>query len=152
LPAAVRGSSGAASHGRALWLDGLIDVAPRPELTIMPTARLRGRHDVNVHRSAIESVELRMIDGLPVTSTARTVLDVAHLVSPTRLDSLIDRAVDMGLTDHDQLAAAFLRRASRGRLGIARARAVLDRIDPALAPGESDLETLMLDVVQGHGL
>jgi very-short-patch-repair endonuclease len=146
------GTKGVVSHRSALWLDGLLDRPPRPEVTVSPRVRRRGRSGALIHRSVVEACEVRTLDGLVVTSTARSLLDAAHRLTPTRLEAVIDRALDMHLTDHEQLAATFLRRSARGRPGIATARLVLDRVDPGLAPGESDLETLMLDVLRAHGV
>jgi len=68
------------------------------------------------------------------------------------LERLIDSALHRGLTTPEVLIRRFLQLAKRGRDGIATVRSVLLAIDPALAPAESDLETLLAQVIRDSGL
>jgi hypothetical protein len=67
------------------------------------------------------------VEGLRVTSAARTFLDLAIVLRETALIALGDAALHMGLTTADELSAVVA--GANRRRGVVRARAVLDRLD-----------------------
>jgi very-short-patch-repair endonuclease len=102
----------------AVW-----DLLPAPAGPIDVTT-LRAGHSttaIRVHRSrALDAI--RQPDGLPVTSVARTLLDLARVLSPHRLDRLCHRSQFLGLLDAaeaDALIAEIAHRPGSGRLRIA---------------------------------
>ena len=92
LAAACLAVDGYAARKSALWLHGVIDIAPvRPELVV--THRRRGvvGREVDQHRSRrLPDAHLTEVDGIPTTTAERAVLDLAaggeH---PRRLTSLV---------------------------------------------------------------
>jgi very-short-patch-repair endonuclease len=68
------------------------------------------------------------------------------------LERVIERARHRRLVHLDPLIVRFLQLARPGRDGIAAVREVLRRMDPALEPAESDLETLLVQVLRDHGV
>jgi very-short-patch-repair endonuclease len=94
-----------------------------------------------------ESRDLGPIDivashhGLPVTSPARTLFDLAAVLSARRLAHLVRTAATDDASAIDDLQRCFARLAQRGRPGVANLRAVLDDIDGGGRPfTESELE------------
>ncbi len=68
------------------------------------------------------------------------------------LEALVHTAIRLRLTHPDHLITRFLQVARRGRVGCATTRQVLKRIDPTLEPAESDLETLLIQVLRRFGV
>lgn len=83
----------ALSHETALAIFGISDANPAAiHVTVPKTARLRRESpkSVVVHHDNLASQEITLIEGLPVTSIARTITDLLH--SGGRLD-LISQAI-----------------------------------------------------------
>jgi very-short-patch-repair endonuclease len=96
LWAAVLATGGTLSHraAAAVW-----DLAPYPLGAIDVTSRRHRRSapGLRVHRSAC--VETRFVDGLPVTTVGRTLLDLADVLDAHRLERLCHRAEVLRLLD-----------------------------------------------------
>lgn len=135
------------SHQSAAAIHGLMRWDGRPHVT---TRRSRGPiSGVVTHRSrCLGPADLTTVDGLPVTSWARTVVDLADLLPMARIVRVLEQAAIQELYDDRQLVAA--RRRCPGRRG---AR----RLETALALGyhrkpqrtRSPLEERFLDLVRG---
>lgn len=87
------------SHGSAGWLWGLLPTAPRePEVTV--AARGNRRRGLQVHRVwSLSEEERTTYEGLPVTSVARTLVDLAGTSSVRGLSRVVDRARRRGKLD-----------------------------------------------------
>lgn len=87
---------GVVSHESALVLHGLTDVnPPRVHLTVPRDnhPRARGGELYQTHRRTLSSADVAQVDGLPVTSVKRTILDcIGAGVDPYQLRRAIDRA------------------------------------------------------------
>ena len=105
------------------------------------------RKGVRVHRSgrlAADQVTAR--EGIPVTTLARTLLDLADVVTPRALKRAIDEADYQRLLDTTALIAVV--ESNPGRRGAKLLRA-------AQSPAEmtrSDLEQRFLAIIERHGL
>jgi very-short-patch-repair endonuclease len=92
---------------------------------------VKGRHcgcptGVVVHRTArLNPSAIRIHKQLPVTSPARTLLDVADLLPQIELEWAVDEAITQRLVTHKELGQ--LARAARGRRGAARLAAAAAR-------------------------
>ena len=94
--------------------------------------------------------DVKQIKGIPVTSPARSLLDLSSTLTPTALKYVFIEADRLGLLDDDDLVDCLNR--GRGRPGAAIFRAlVLDRI-PDLDRAKSLLEGLMLDACHHEGV
>ena len=152
LAAAVLWTGGAASHTSAGALFDLTPPPLRPHVTVGRTATAR-RPGLVTHRSAdLIGSDLIRRDGIVCTSATRTCIDLGAHLPESQLEQVIDRALHRGLTHADRLIARFLQIGRRGRPGTATLRRVLRRVDPALAPAESDLESMLTRVLRRHGL
>jgi hypothetical protein len=97
--------NGVVSHRSACLLFKLGDIpAPEVELTV-PRRRTTRQAGVRLHRGALAPSEVTVVDGLPVTTIERTVVDLLH----TRADGghvggVIADAEHRGMLDLDRLA------------------------------------------------
>jgi len=132
----IAGLSASALYG-AKWID-----ADKPLEIIHsnrnPLPGLRARN------SRIEDDEFQLIDGIPVTTPVRTVLDLGCWYpiaeSVTAIDALA-RATEVKTTDVETLM-----RRDAGRRGIRRAQTALELMDPgAQSPKETWLRLLLID-------
>ena len=115
-----------------------------------PAARRRSRPRITVHGAALHANDRAEVDGVPVTSVTRTLLDLAEVVDPTQLRRAYEAAERHRILDIDALNELIGR--SNGRRGLAALLALLD-YDPAPArDSKSDLESAFLDLVRQAGL
>lgn len=110
----------------ALW-----QIAPadprRVHVTVHTDSRSGRPAGVVVHRSRIlTAVDVRIRDGLPVLSPARTLLDLAATHQPRELERALSEAVVLELVEHHELVE-LLRRAGAHR-GVAPLRAALEAL------------------------
>lgn len=96
----------------------------------------RGGRRLRLHAAPLPVGDVVLVDGLPTTSPARTVIDMARTAPFETAVTIADAALHTELVDAEQLAAAV--RAASGRRGAGRARSVLAFADArADGPGES---------------
>ncbi len=108
------------------------------------------RPGIAVHRSRIPDPESTVHERIPVTSVARTLLDLAGTVERGALHRAYVRAERLQLLDLRALGRVLER--SNGRRG-RRALAALCGYDrSAAASALSELELLLLDLIRDHGL
>ncbi|UDY38112.1 hypothetical protein [Dermatobacter hominis] len=121
---------------------GAIDVvSPRGGRRSSPSAHLHETYD-------LPGRDRDALDGIPVTSVTRTLIDMGRYVGAHRLGSMLDDAVRRKLTTYERVHDRFRELARPGRNGIGRMRAVLeDRPCGAPAPG-SDFETMVLRLLR----
>ena len=124
------------SHRSAAALWGLgFDRRMRVEVTTPKDLR-RTRYDVVVSQIAEDERTVR--DGIPVTTVARTLLDLATVVRDDQLERAMREAEVRGLGDRTPLVALLARH--RGRRGTAVVRAILDRKVIGSGRTKSELE------------
>src|SRR5680860_861243 len=114
----------------------------------------RARHPgVEVHETkALDLIDMTVVDGIPATTPERTLFDLGAVCSPLVVRMAFDKARRIGLVTFESTEATLRRLARSGRPGVRTLRAVLASRDPSQAPSESEMETLMLDVIERHGL
>ena len=135
--ALLTGRASAAARG-LLRAWSTIDVA---------TASRRGCEltGIRAHRLALRPVERDVHRGLPVTTLARTALDVAARESPDRVGELLDRALLEGQYDHAEMTE--LLDARRGCRGVARLRLEVAKLGDAGVVFRSRPERLARDLL-----
>src|SRR5206468_1905379 len=111
------GPSAAASHRSAAKLWDL-PVGPEVvELTIPETRHIEVP-GVIVHRSVrLERTDVRRCDGIPTTSPARTVVDLAAVLTHAELYSLLDHVLGERRISSSHLHRCLDRLGNRGRRG-----------------------------------
>ncbi|MEZ5174718.1 MAG: DUF559 domain-containing protein [Acidimicrobiia bacterium] len=121
--AALRGA--VVSHMTAAGLHGIGVASSRAVVTVHP----RTTHifpGVRVVRSSdLLSEHSTVIDGLPVTKVARTLVDLAADLQLTQLERLVDDAIASGKTTAAELAGMHRQIGRRGKPGTSRMRQVL---------------------------
>jgi very-short-patch-repair endonuclease len=114
-----------ASHGSAAYLWGIYRYAPET-IDVTAPIRRRAKRKFRVHFSSILAVEDRAhCEGIPVTSVARTLLDLAIRARPEQLERRLERAEELGLLDLVAVEALLDRAGGhRGRGRLRRALAL----------------------------
>lgn len=138
-----------ASHLSAAHLWGLLRYRPETFHVTAPTNR-RQRQGFRTHCAALEAADLTVEDRIPVTSLARTQLDLAATLSEERLKRTLDRSEELRIFDLRELDAVIERYG--GHPGAGRLRRALDIYRPDPAFTRSGLEERFLDLVRKAGL
>lgn len=116
-----------ASHRTAAVLHGIDGFRPGRVEVLIDHRRRQRPVDATVHQTTqTDRIDLVVLEGIPTTGLARTVLDVAAVVGPRRLEATIDDVVRTNRLSYAELAAVLDDHARRGRDGCGRLRAVLD--------------------------
>jgi hypothetical protein len=146
------------SHRTAARLHGLEGI-PRsarsePIDLSVPHATNVKVQGIRVHRSRrIDASDRAIVDGIPCTHLARTLIDIA----PTLTDRQLALALDSGLALHPAIDIRGLRRLLRQRTGKGRAGAVrlmrlVDERMPSKVDLDSELERRLLIALRAAGL
>jgi hypothetical protein len=141
-----------ASHTSAAWLLGLLRSPPNTiHLTAPTRRRFKPGFEVQVHYAAMSEGDCDEREGIPVTALPRTLVDLAAIFPPRRLERAIERAEELELFDLKAVDALLARvkrhpgiRSLRGALAIYRDD------DPAFI--RSRLEKRFLKLVTAAGL
>lgn len=146
------GPSAALSHLSACVHLGLLDWE-LPVIDVMvPRTGARSRPGIRFHRPRIydPQVDAEIVDGIRCTTVARTLVDVAGVLSYPRLERVVERAEYLGILDLEAIAR-MLRRIKRPR-GVRHLRRALgpDRLDAAVA--DSELERTYLRLITEAGI
>lgn len=149
LAAVLAARPSVASHWSAAWLWGLLQSRPGTLHVTCPKTRHSKRPFVT-HTADLQAVDRAVRDGIPVTSLARTILDLAADSRPKAVRRYIQRADDAHLFDlramHD-----LLERTS-GHRGRADVLVALDIYEDAAPFTRSGLERRFLEVAREAGL
>ncbi len=137
------------SHRSAAVRWGLLSSASRIEVT---APRSRGsRSGFAVHRTrTISPSDRDRRDGIPVTSPARTLVDLADVLSEPRLAAALHQAEVLRLLDLETLRAAQQR--VPGRAGRHRLTRVIAAYDPNPPHLRNDAEKRFLRLIEAHDL
>jgi very-short-patch-repair endonuclease len=149
MAAVLAGGPGAvASHRSAAWLHGLLqhnrsrhDVTPR---------RQRQSDRIDFHRCRLTPEDVTIVDGIPCTTVARTILDLAEVVPPRLVERALDESETRRILDMREIEAVMER--ADGRRGLKPLRAILQTHRAGTTITRSELEERMLDLVRRSGL
>ena len=146
------GDGAVLSHVSAAALWGILhSTSAYAHVTVPSTAGRARRRGIVVHRSrTLNDADVAEERGIAVTSVSRTLLDLAGVLTPTRLERAVEQSLTLRLFDAravERVLAANPRRPGAGTLK----RIVADIHDePSLTRRE--LEALMLDLCAVHGI
>lgn len=151
LAAAWR-SGGVVSHRTAAELHDLID---RSIHTPHATVARRCCHlldDVVLHRTQdLLDVEVMVLRGTPVTTPARTLVDMGLQVTEQELEKALHRAVHTGRTTFEEVWRTYRRISAQGRNGAGPIGELLRATDFDAAAAESDLEVCLIAALRSFG-
>lgn len=138
-----------ASHLSAGWLWGLLRNRPGTIHVTAPTPR-RAKRDFVVHSANLLARDRTELEDIPVTSLARTQLDLAAMLSMSRLERTLERSEE--LRRFDLVALEDLLDRAGHHPGVGKLRRALDiyREDPAFK--RSRLEGRFLGLAKRAGL
>jgi hypothetical protein len=133
------------------WLWGLWAGSPKP---IHVTAFVPRHHPppmgVVRHRARhLNETDRALVDGIPVTSIPRTLLDLAWKLRPNQLRRALERAEDFGLLDLESIHAVIER--NKGHHGAKRLEYALAIYEPAPYT-RSEFERRFVDHLVATGL
>jgi predicted transcriptional regulator of viral defense system len=113
----------------------------------------RARHDgLVVHESkAFDPMDTVVIDGIPVTTPERTLLDLGAVCHESVVEMALDAAEKRELVTLDSVRATVARLGRSGRNGVGTLRRLLDAHSPDRKPTDSEMETLLLQVLRRKG-
>lgn len=151
---------GVISHVTAGQLWGLRNLSRYRDihLSIMRGERRRpggsGLDEVVLHATTdLPSADIvRRADGILLTSAARTVFDLASIVSAEDLESIIEHGLSRGLFTVPVLSGVHVRLAKPGRAGAKRFGSVLAARALAQKPVDSDHELRLVKALEASGL
>jgi hypothetical protein len=114
----------------------------------------RTRHTgLVIHESlAFDDIDETVVDSIPCTTAARTLFDLARLLSPVMLSANIDAALTRELVSLSELRAVAVRLATKGRPGGRKFRTAIDARTSTTATPESVPERLLADMLVRQGL
>jgi Transcriptional regulator, AbiEi antitoxin/Protein of unknown function (DUF559)/AbiEi antitoxin C-terminal domain len=124
--------------------------ASRIDVTVPKPREPEARPRIRLHRAHLHQADCLLHERIPITSPSRTLLDLADVVSPSRVRQAFEQSQRLRLFDLDRMHSLIAR--SPGRRG-------LKVIGKLLAEGQDDppelrsgLEREFLDVVRAAGL
>ena len=102
------------------------------------------------HTRRLANSDIAVFDRLPVTTVARTILDLATVLSADRVERLVDDALVRDLTTVPLLSASLQRNGGSGRVGTVAVRKALD--EWSAGPLESHAEVDLARWLRRTGL
>lgn len=134
-------TSGVLSHATAAALHGIGDLLDdRVEVTLPRRHRSR-RPELRTHRGELEPYEVTRVDGLPVTTAARTIADLVVIGNDRdHVATILREALRRGLAAPRDVRDALVR-----RLGKERGVSVLDELVTAAGLDEASAEAAIAD-------
>ena len=121
----------------------------RIDVTVPGTSRM-SRPRIHVHRTRdLPAVEITSVDGVPITSVARTICDLAGVLGRRPLERVIEQAHRSSLLDLVAIRHVIDRHPSRR--GLRMLRALIDEYSPPPLT-RSELEKKFLELVTAAGL
>ena len=89
----------------ALYVYELSDLIPDEIHLILPRSSSRRRPDIRMHTNQLEANDVTTWEGLPITTVARTICDVARTHhDPGQVELAIRQAVSRGMTTRKEIA------------------------------------------------
>lgn len=144
------GPSAVLSHRSAAALHGIRpDNRPKSDVTV-PKPSARSRPGIAVHRSTtLLPADITTIDGIPCTSLARTLLDLAEVIDRQGVERAVSQAEVLGTFDLREVEDVLSR--ATGRRGAGVMRSVLaEYAGPTLT--EKELEARFLALCRAASL
>jgi very-short-patch-repair endonuclease len=145
------GKGAVSSHRSA---GALLGLCPPPsgdvEVTIL---RAGGRHRRGIRvrgTRSLDPTEVGACERVPCTSPARTLVDLAAVMSRRQLRRALERSIERRLFDLSLVNAALAK--ARGRRGIGVLRDLLAALPTDPAPVRKELERRFLELVREEGL
>lgn len=150
MAAVLGGGEGAVlSHRSAAEIRRLLSVAGGPIHVTVASWR-PATAGIRWHTSALPPDEVTVCEGIPVTTVARTLLDIAHEVGRRGLENALKEAEVRRYTDALSLPGLVDR--YPGRRGVATVRSIMAETGGEGRRTRSPLEVRFLNLLERHGV
>ncbi|HSI81324.1 MAG TPA: hypothetical protein VK919_11820, partial [Solirubrobacterales bacterium] len=150
MAAVLAGGPGAVLSHQSAGIHWAV-LRPFPSLPHITTAGKKRRRDgLHNHTAILPADETRIHDGIPVTTVARTLLDLAAVLDRHRLERAVAEAEHRRYADSPSLSE-LIERYPRRR-GLATLRSILDSGAASLGRTRSPLEERFLRFLDERGL
>lgn len=152
MAAVLAGGEGAVlSHASAAALWGMRSSdAERTDIIVRRSGREK-RNGLRIHRPrTLQPDEVTTHEGIPVTTPAPTILDLAAMLGRRPLERVLDRTELLELTDYPALRA--IAHAHPGHRGARKLQSTLDTHHAGTTLTRSHLEERFLTLCREHGL
>jgi very-short-patch-repair endonuclease len=147
---ACRGATASHSSAAALWQLMPAEAKGGPvHVTVRPEHRCGRRPGIRAHRSELAADEVARIDGIPVTTPMRTLIDLGATLGTRELERALAQVERLGLARSAELQRLLDRHASRP--GTRHLRELLNRATPP-AFTRSEAEDRLLTLIRRSGL
>lgn len=130
------------SHRAAAFVHGFAPEPRDPVDVTVAAGQPRSRPGIRVHRSQLTPNETDTASGIPATTPARTLSDLAATASPRELSRAVEEAQVQRRLDRRSLAEAVDHAA--GRRGARALRAAANRSEPSLTRSEAERRAIEL--------
>jgi len=146
------GFRAAASHrsAAALWeLAG----GRKPVVEITCPRWRRAQHEgLVVHETKVlDGIDIAVVEGIPVTTPERTLLDLGAVCHESVVEMALDNAENRGLVTRTSVRVTLDRLAKPGRNGAGTLRHLLESEDSHRRPPESEMETMLIQCLRRNG-
>jgi hypothetical protein len=139
------------SHRSAADLLGLRKTDRAPIDVTVPGNGWRRHQGIDIHRSTtLSPADITIVDGIPVTTVARTALDLAAVVRRRAVERALDQAEMLEVFDLNALKDQLARNPHHPGASIL--KAVLEEHTAGTTVTWSDLEELCLEVTRAAGV
>lgn len=144
------GSAAAASHCSAAGMRRLAGFESGAMEISVPRGRRPRLPGVTIHQVPLTAVDIEIVDAIPVTTPARTLLDLAAVAPADAVEEALDDALRRGLVS---ISRVRWRLDELGRRpGATTMRRLLDARTEGAGAAQSVLETRLLRLLQRAGL
>ena len=143
-------TAGVASGHSAAALYGLVPFPSTPEVTV-DRARRAVRYPGVRSTRALPLVDVASFEGIPVTTPARTIIDVVATLSPREAEELVDRALVAGFVRAARLETRARDLSSQGRRGCATVLQLLATRHPEITRARNGFEARALRLLERAG-
>jgi very-short-patch-repair endonuclease len=141
------------SHEAAAAVHGIATFRSGPVTVTVPHATSRIQHLATVHQSRrLFPEHVTVVEGLRVTTIARTVIDLAAIYRRGHMEIVVDDPLARRTLTLAELCSTFDDLASRGRKGVRLMRAILEDRQPGYIAPQSVAESMLLRVLRLGGL
>ena len=141
------------SHESAAALHKLATFQPGPVVVTIRHGAGRQRHGAIVHQlDDVLPEHTTALDGLPVTTIARTFIDLAAVCRRGRVAHAMEEALAEPRVTIEEIGACFDDVARPGKPGVRALRGLIAANLPGYVPPSSKLERLLLRVLRNAGL
>jgi hypothetical protein len=141
-----------ASHRSAAALWGLAGGRRSIQEITCPRWRRARHNELVVHETkAFDPTDATVIEGIPVTTPERTLLDLGAVCHESVVEMALDAAEKRELVTLDSVRATVARLGRSGRNGVGTIRRLVDARSPERKPTDSEMETMLLQVLRRKG-